>query len=81
MVGRVGSGKSSLVSALLGEMEKASGRVRVGGRVAYAAQQAWIVNATVQGNVTFGRPFDQERWEQAVEVGAGWASAGRAGRG
>ena len=46
MVGRVGSGKSSLVQALLGEMERESGRVALGGRLAYAAQQAWIVNAS-----------------------------------
>lgn len=41
VVGRVGSGKSSLVQALLGEMERDSGRVVVGGKLAYAAQQAW----------------------------------------
>lgn len=46
VVGRVGSGKTSLVQALLGEMERESGRVAVGGSLAYAAQQAWIVNAT-----------------------------------
>ena len=46
VVGRVGSGKSSLVQALLGEMERDSGRIAVGGRLAYAAQQAWIINAT-----------------------------------
>jgi ABC-type branched-subunit amino acid transport system ATPase component len=46
VVGRVGSGKSSLVQALLGEMERQSGSVAVGGRLAYAAQQAWIINAS-----------------------------------
>ena len=46
VVGKVGAGKSSLVQALLGEMEKASGRVAVGGKLAFCAQQAWIINAT-----------------------------------
>lgn len=46
VVGRVGSGKTSLVQALLGEMERESGRIAVGGRLAYAAQQAWIINAS-----------------------------------
>jgi ABC-type hemin transport system ATPase subunit len=46
VVGRVGSGKSSLVQALLGEMEREGGRVAAGGRIAYAAQQAWIINAS-----------------------------------
>lgn len=44
--------------------------LQVGGRMAYAAQQAWIVNATVKGNVTFGRPFDEDRWRMCVEVSA-----------
>lgn len=68
VVGRVGSGKSSLVQAILGEMEVAGGTVAVGGKVAYAAQQAWIVNASVKDNVAFGLPFEQERWEDAVEA-------------
>ena len=68
VVGRVGSGKSSLVQAVLGEMEQARGSVGVGGRIAYAGQQAWIVNATVKGNVTFGKDFDEAKWVDCVEV-------------
>ncbi|KAL4457987.1 hypothetical protein ABPG75_012852 [Micractinium tetrahymenae] len=68
VVGRVGSGKTSLVQALLGEMERQSGRVAVGGRMAYAAQQAWIINASVKKNVTFGKEFDEARWQQCVEA-------------
>ena len=41
IVGTVGSGKSSLISACLGEMEKVSGTVHVRGRIGYAPQQAW----------------------------------------
>lgn len=68
VVGKVGSGKSSLVSAILGEMQRAEGKVAVGGRVAYASQQAWIINATVKKNVTFGTSFDQGKWEAAVDA-------------
>ena len=68
VVGRVGSGKSSLISALLGEMEHGRGRVALGGRVAYVAQTAWILNATLQDNVLFGQPFDQTRWDTVVKV-------------
>jgi len=50
VVGTVGSGKSSLLSALLGEMNKVSGSVNSIGSVAYVPQQAWIQNATVQVN-------------------------------
>lgn len=68
VVGRVGSGKSSLIQAILGEMEVEHGTVNVGGSVAYAAQQAWIVNATVKDNVSFGKPFDEERWKLCVDA-------------
>jgi len=42
VIGPVGSGKSALCSAVLGELFKASGSVRVGGDMAYVAQTAWI---------------------------------------
>ena len=68
VVGRVGSGKSSLVQAILGEMNKSSGRVAVGGTIAYAAQQPWIINANVKENVSFGKPFDEKRWQDCVQA-------------
>lgn len=48
VVGSVASGKSSLLSALIGVMERVQGTAAVGGRVAYVAQTAWIVNDSVQ---------------------------------
>ena len=47
IVGRVGSGKSSLLSGIVGQMRKVSGSVTFGGRVAYCSQTAWIQNATL----------------------------------
>ena len=47
IVGRVGSGKSSLLMALIGEMRKVTGSVTFGGRVAYCSQTAWIQNVTL----------------------------------
>ncbi|XP_076816557.1 multidrug resistance-associated protein 1-like isoform X1 [Clavelina lepadiformis] len=55
IVGHVGSGKSSLISALLGEMDKRNGYVGVKGSVAYVPQQAWIQNATLKENIIFGK--------------------------
>ena len=66
IVGAVGSGKSSLLSAILGEMPLTDGDVAVTGRVAYCAQQAWIQNATVRDNVTFGSVVDQNKYRRAV---------------
>lgn len=68
VVGTVGSGKSSLVSALLGEMDKISGRVNTIGKVAYVPQQAWIQNATLQDNILFGLSMDRRRYDQVIEA-------------
>lgn len=68
VVGTVGSGKSSLISALLGEMDKISGRVNTVGKIAYVPQQAWIQNATLQDNILFGRAMDKIRYEQVLKA-------------
>uniref|UniRef100_A0A8C2GUF4 ABC-type glutathione-S-conjugate transporter n=1 Tax=Cyprinus carpio TaxID=7962 RepID=A0A8C2GUF4_CYPCA len=63
VVGHVGSGKSSLLSAMLGETEKRSGAIS--GSIAYVPQQAWIQNASLQDNILFGRE-KKESWYQRV---------------
>ncbi|KAM9779656.1 multidrug resistance-associated protein 1-like [Neosynchiropus ocellatus] len=65
VVGHVGSGKSSLLSALLGEMEKMEGSIGVKGSVAYVPQQAWIQNATLKDNILFGQEV-AENWYHCV---------------
>ncbi|KAH7046339.1 P-loop containing nucleoside triphosphate hydrolase protein [Linnemannia elongata] len=66
IVGRIGQGKSSLLSAILGEMYKLEGTVRTYGSIAYVPQQAWIINATVRENVLLGKPFDQEKYDRII---------------
>ncbi|XP_044271383.1 multidrug resistance-associated protein 1 isoform X2 [Tribolium madens] len=68
VVGSVGSGKSSLLSAFLGEMDKISGRVNTVGSIAYVAQQAWIQNATLRDNILFGKSFDKSLYDKVVEA-------------
>nr|XP_034174731.1 multidrug resistance-associated protein 1 isoform X3 [Osmia lignaria] len=68
VVGTVGSGKSSLISALLGEMEKISGRVNTKGSIAYVSQQAWIQNASLQNNVLFGKPLNKNLYDRVIEA-------------
>ena len=53
---------------MLGDMERTAGTVRITGSIAYVAQSAWITNDTVQGNITFGKPFDQGRYNRVVEA-------------
>ncbi|CAH3042269.1 unnamed protein product [Pocillopora meandrina] len=63
--GSVGSGKSSLLQALLGQMRIQKGNVTIGGSIAYVAQQAWIMNATVKENILLGKPYNDSRYKTA----------------
>uniref|UniRef100_A0A452VCZ7 ABC-type glutathione-S-conjugate transporter n=1 Tax=Ursus maritimus TaxID=29073 RepID=A0A452VCZ7_URSMA len=68
VVGAVGSGKSSLMSAMLGEMENVHGHVTIKGTVAYVPQQSWIQNGTIKNNILFGSEFDEKRYQQILEA-------------
>nr|XP_023406582.1 ATP-binding cassette sub-family C member 8 isoform X4 [Loxodonta africana] len=94
IVGQVGCGKSSLLLATLGEMQKISGAVfwnslpdsetgeeasperetsadsdvRKRGPVAYASQKPWLLNATVEENITFESPFNKQRYKTVIEA-------------
>ncbi|XP_077984677.1 ATP-binding cassette sub-family C member 5-like [Glandiceps talaboti] len=66
--GSVGSGKSSLISAILAQMQLISGQVAIDGSIAYVSQQAWIFNATLKENILFGHTFDQKFYETVVSA-------------
>ncbi|KAG1678437.1 Multidrug resistance-associated protein 1 [Nymphon striatum] len=66
VVGQVGSGKSSLLSAVLGEMHLKEGRVNVNGSIAYVPQQAWILNATVRENILFDSDLKCEKYQDIL---------------
>ncbi|KAG7967293.1 hypothetical protein I3843_08G093600 [Carya illinoinensis] len=68
IVGIVGSGKSSLLASVLGEMHKLRGEVRVCGTTAYVSQTSWIRNGTIQENILFGLPLDIERYKEVIRV-------------
>ncbi|XP_074964156.1 ATP-binding cassette sub-family C member 2 isoform X1 [Phalacrocorax aristotelis] len=68
VVGAVGSGKSSLVSAMLGEMENIKGHINIQGSLAYVPQQAWIQNATLKDNILFGSELDEARYQQVIKA-------------
>ncbi|XP_021203914.2 multidrug resistance-associated protein 1 isoform X3 [Bombyx mori] len=68
IVGAVGAGKSSLLSALLGEMTKVSGRVNVHGTIAYVSQEPWIQNATLKDNILFGKPFNKYKYKNVLNA-------------
>ncbi|GMF61674.1 unnamed protein product [Phytophthora fragariaefolia] len=68
IVGKVGSGKSSLLNAILGEMSRTSGILEIGGRVSYVSQDTWIRNATLRDNILFEEPYNSERYAQVLDA-------------
>ncbi len=68
LVGMVASGKSSVLAALLGEMNKVDGLVSVAGTIAYVPQTAWIMNTTLKENILFGRDFDKNLYDRIIEA-------------
>ncbi|CAN4113551.1 unnamed protein product [Withania somnifera] len=68
IVGMVGSGKSSLLASMLGELHKLSGEVRVCGSTAYVAQTSWIQNSSIQENILFGSPMNNKRYKDVLRV-------------
>lgn len=83
VAGPTGSGKTSLLMALLGEMTRIKGKVFLPGgyrrenvrpdpethlaeAVAYCAQQAWLVNASIRENILFAAPMDEERYRDVI---------------
>ncbi|XP_051952983.1 ATP-binding cassette sub-family C member 5-like [Xyrauchen texanus] len=66
--GSVGSGKTSLISAILGQMTLLEGTVAVNGDFAYVAQQAWILNASFRDNILFGKEMEEERYQAVLSA-------------
>ena len=68
IVGVVGSGKSSLLQAILGEMEKNSGDVNINGTISFVSQQAWIQNLSLKDNILFSQAYQKQRYQNAINV-------------
>ena len=70
VIGGVGSGKSSLVNAILGEVKELAVRAEVHGKLAYFSQTPFLLNATLKANVLFSHvdePVDEEKYQRALE--------------
>ncbi|KAL3460144.1 P-loop containing nucleoside triphosphate hydrolase protein [Aspergillus heterothallicus] len=68
IIGAVGSGKSSLLSAIAGEMRRTAGDCTTQGRRAFCAQVPWIQSTTIRENITFGQEFDQARYDAVIDA-------------
>jgi ATP-binding cassette subfamily C (CFTR/MRP) protein 1 len=68
IVGGVGSGKSSLLMGLLGEIRRTSGSVKIRGSVSYCQQQTWMQSASLRDNILFGAEYDPVKYKRTIEV-------------
>ncbi|XP_071949501.1 ATP-binding cassette sub-family C member 5-like [Antedon mediterranea] len=66
--GPIGSGKTSLLNAFLGQLPIVNGHVAATGRFCYVPQQAWIMNATIRENITFNEDFEPIRYAEIIEA-------------
>lgn len=70
IVGKVGSGKSSIFSAILAEMSHVSGYIHVENldNIALVTQEPWIQHATIRDNILFGQEFDHQKYEAVIDA-------------
>ncbi|KAJ2164004.1 Multidrug resistance-associated protein 1, partial [Coemansia sp. RSA 562] len=68
IIGKVGSGKSSFLSAICGEMPLASGTGIVSGGIGYVSQKPWIMNATFRENVLLGNEYNEKLYNKVIEA-------------
>ena len=68
VIGKVGSGKTSLMHAIMGEVDKVAGSVAVNGQLAYAAQGSFVMNMTLRDNVLFGSDYDAEKYKKVLDA-------------
>lgn len=68
VIGGVGAGKSALLLSILGELQSFEGDISVCGSLGYGPQTPWIISDSIQGNITLGLPFDQERYRAVLRA-------------
>ncbi|KAJ1718035.1 ATP-binding cassette glutathione S-conjugate transporter ycf1, partial [Coemansia biformis] len=68
VTGKTGSGKSSLLLSICGELEMTEGTGKVAGSIAYLEQSPWIMNDTMRANVLFGREYDAELFAKVIHA-------------
>lgn len=68
VVGQVGCGKTSLLYSIMEETGVMKGKSSIAGSIAYVEQEPFIFSSSVKDNITFGKPFEQERIEKAIKA-------------
>ncbi|KAL6423801.1 hypothetical protein ACFW04_010336 [Cataglyphis niger] len=68
IVGSTGSGKSSFLQAILGELEPSHGQIYINGKISYASQEPWLFADTVRNNILFDQPYNKDKYQRVVKI-------------
>ncbi|XP_048587659.1 ATP-binding cassette subfamily C member 4 [Nematostella vectensis] len=68
VIGAVGSGKTTLLSAILGQVSCTKGKIKSRGTICHVPQVPWIFNGSVRENITFGLPYDEEKYGRIIDA-------------
>lgn len=67
ILGDIGSGKSSLLLAILNELISAeTSKIAISGSTAYSHQKPWIMSKNIKENITFSNPVDEGKLKQVI---------------
>lgn len=67
--GKVGSGKSALLQAILGELDRQMGDIVIPTEpIGYCAQSPWLQHMSIRDNILFSAPFDPARYTQVLDA-------------
>jgi len=68
ITGPVGSGKTSLLMTILGEIPISSGKMSFIGKMAFVSQTPWVYSGTVRDNIVFGKEFHEQKYNKVIKV-------------
>lgn len=68
ITGATGSGKSSVLEAIVGEIPVTNGQISVAGKISYMPQNPWLFSGTVKENILFGNEFDEQKYQATIEA-------------
>ena len=71
IIGEVGSGKTCLLNAFINNLQVFSekkGNIKLSGKISFVSQSPWILNATVEENILFFSPKDEEKYKKVLSI-------------